>query len=109
MNYAYLKEEAGEQIKTVLKAARLAPSAQCTSMEVYRLLGQDLCLCEKKPLSTECIGSDERFQYRYHAFSYYAGGGGTMDGASDGDGGAVAAKVYKNGDYVATLSLALRI
>ena len=83
------KEEAGEQIKTVLKAARLAPSAFNAQPWRFIVYSDNLCLCEKEPLSTECIGSDERFQYRYHAFSYYAGGGGTMDGASDGDGGAV--------------------
>lgn len=81
------KEEAGEQMKTILRAARLAPSAMNTQPWRFRLFRPNLCVRPKNPLSGQELPCDARIQHRHHALPHYARRRRTMDGTSDGDGG----------------------
>ena len=66
------KEEAGEQMKTILRAARLAPSAMNTQPALHRLFRPNLCVRPKNPLSGQKLPCDARIQHRHYALPYYA-------------------------------------
>ncbi len=82
------KEEAGEQMKTILRAARLAPSAMNTQPWRFIVYSDRIYVFAlKNPLSGQELPCDARIQHRHHALPHYARRRRTLDGTSDGDGG----------------------
>ena len=81
------KDEPGEQVKSILRAARLAPSS---FNSLRRLLRPPLHLHEKsRPILRKRSEGLQGVQHGNHAVTYHAGSRGILDEHGDAGGGAV--------------------
>ena len=100
------KEEAGEQMKTILRAARLAPSAMNTQpWRFHRLFRPNLCVRPKTRFPGKSFHAMREFSIGIMLSHIMLAAEELWMELQTETEEHFAAKSYKNGDYVATLTL----